>query len=373
MDHEARDSSESESESSDGDNDIPAIKPPRSSPFEGLAAPPTNLHARSPKRLRLDPSQNGIVLYHGPQNLRNGKPLPNSITSHPRTPIAPTETTSRPESLRASPADSVPDGLLSSVNDVFHRRTPPAIQTEPSASYSLDDTENAEPGVQTQCDVALPSRDDVPEPCPKRKRGRPRKNPPVQTEPSVDETAETETEYEEGLQSDSVSGSDTDIENGNDGIIHDEDDDEAFEGPEEDDDLAIPLYSGPLRELCKLLSLKGWIGTRTPWQWERFECNTVRTEPGRALISVLVKLESLYRATPWAPDFKAQNRYLTEVAGTLRKYFREIKRIVEHIRTRRLAILKPNESLNKIDRCRRKRMTKDLVFCVVPMLVQYVF
>lgn len=472
-----------EIESSDGDDDIPASKLPSSSPPKRLAAPSANLHARPAKRPRSDLAQNpGIVLYHGSKNLRNGynlKPvkrtsLPHSITSHPRAPIALTETTSRPESLRTSPEDGVRDGLLSSVNDAFRRRSAHAIQAGAPTSYSLDDTEHEElggsgigtdsqdsyppsatpprsvnpdaltsnknpkqahqntdtetlsadeaphrgnrdgGGAPTQRDNALPSRGDVPEPSPRpgaqeegsdviphskenlsppkkrgrppKKRGRPPKNP-TQSETQDAKDVDTASEYEEGLQSGPVSGSDTDSENGNDGdqhsyesfmqdvgasnnrqTFHDEDD-EAFEGPEEDDHLAIHLDPRPLKELCKLLSLKGWIGTTVNWQWRPFECNTARTGPGRALISVLVKLERLYQATPKAPDLNAQNLYLKEFAGTLRKYFHKIKIIVEHIRTRRLVILKPEEPLEMMDRCQRKRMAKDLVSCVVPMLV----
>ncbi|RYC57295.1 hypothetical protein CHU98_g8919 [Xylaria longipes] len=175
-------------------------------------------------------------------------------------------------------------------------------------------------------------------------------------------------------------GSDQDVDqSGEDSFKHDVDvfntrhtrratDDEVFEGPSDDDVLAIHLDHLPLRQLCKLLGHSSWAGARGNWQWQYFDYDGAETTPARALLSVLAKLERLYKATPKAPNLKAQNRFLREHTNMLGYYFHKIKILVEHIRTRRLEIPERTEATHKIDSRKRKRMTRDLVLYVIPML-----
>ncbi|KAI0450952.1 hypothetical protein F5B21DRAFT_488933 [Xylaria acuta] len=145
-------------------------------------------------------------------------------------------------------------------------------------------------------------------------------------------------------------------------------DDESFEGPSDDDVLAIHLDHQPLRQLCKLLGDISWAGERGNWQWRYFDYGGAETTPARALLPVLAKLERLYQATPKAPNLKAQNRFLREHANMLGYYFHNIKILVEHIRTRRLEIPERNEATHNNESRKHKRMSRDLVLYVIPML-----
>ncbi|KAI0864448.1 hypothetical protein F4860DRAFT_407593 [Xylaria cubensis] len=144
--------------------------------------------------------------------------------------------------------------------------------------------------------------------------------------------------------------------------------DEIFEGPSDDDVLAIHLDQQPLRQLCKLLGSVSWARAKGNWQWRDFDYDGAETRPARALLPVLAKLERLYQETPKAPNLKAQNRFLREHANMLGYYFHKIKILVEHIRTQRLGIPEHNETTHHIDSRKRKRMTRDLVLYVIPML-----
>lgn len=150
-------------------------------------------------------------------------------------------------------------------------------------------------------------------------------------------------------------------------------DEEIFEGPPDDDVLAIHLNHQPLQQLCKLLGNIAWARARGDWQWRYFEYGGAETAPARALLPVLAKLERLYQATPKAPNLKAQNQFLSEHANMLGYYFHKIKILVEHIRTQRLNILEHNEETHNIDSRKRKRMARDVVVYIIPMLTQYVF
>ncbi|TRX94335.1 hypothetical protein FHL15_004802 [Xylaria flabelliformis] len=144
--------------------------------------------------------------------------------------------------------------------------------------------------------------------------------------------------------------------------------DKIFEGPSDDDVLAIHLDHQPLRQLCKLLGSVSWAGAKGNWQWRDFDYNGAETRPARALLPVLAKLERLYQEMPKAPNLKAQNRFLRGHANMLGYYFDKIKILVEHIRTQRLGIPEHNETTHHIDSRKRKRMTRDLVLYVIPML-----
>ncbi|KAI2633306.1 hypothetical protein GGS21DRAFT_128018 [Xylaria nigripes] len=146
-------------------------------------------------------------------------------------------------------------------------------------------------------------------------------------------------------------------------------DDEIFEGPPDDDVITIYLDHQPLRQLCKLLGDASWAGVKGDWQWQRFDYQGAETEPARVLLPILTKLERLYQATPKAPKLKEQNRFLRKHAPMLRSYFLKIKMVVEHIRTQRLEIPGRNDTARNTDPRRRKRMTRDLVLYVMPMLV----
>lgn len=214
----------------------------------------------------------------------------------------------------------------------------------------------------------------------------------TQSEPigrSDDECSGSNVEDDEEMLSDFIDGFDTDPGSGSvigevteEDFEHDVDafnagqtrdaGDEDFEGPVDDDVLAIHLDHRPLRQLCILLSGTAWAGVKGDWQWRKFDYDDAETEPARALLPVLAKLERLYQATPKAPNLKEQNTFLREHANMLRYYFHKIKIVVDHICTQRLEVPEENEAARNMNPRKRKRMTQDLVLYVVPMLVQYV-
>ncbi|KAI8635629.1 hypothetical protein F5Y19DRAFT_17459 [Xylariaceae sp. FL1651] len=193
---------------------------------------------------------------------------------------------------------------------------------------------------------------------------------------------------DDGIQSDFIDVLGTDSESDKDGdllvkdsftrdledfkarqISRAEDDDEAFEGPSDNDVIAIRLDHQHLRQVCKLLSDASWTGRKGEWQWQPFSCDYAETELAQALLPVLRKLERLYQAAPKAPHLKEQNRFLAEHADMLRYYFHKIGRVVDHIRTQRLEKPERNRAAQNISPRRRRKMTRDLVQYIIPMLI----
>ncbi|KAI1304016.1 hypothetical protein F5Y03DRAFT_358761 [Xylaria venustula] len=145
-------------------------------------------------------------------------------------------------------------------------------------------------------------------------------------------------------------------------------DDESFQNPSDDDIIAVHLDYQPLKQLVQLLGGKPWAAVRGGWHLREFHHEHAESKPARALLTLLTKLERLYQAAPKAPNLKDQNKFLREHTDLLRYYFYKIKMVVEHIRTKRLAILEANQTNQHINLRKRKRTTRDLVLYVIPML-----
>ncbi|GAP88308.1 hypothetical protein SAMD00023353_3001100 [Rosellinia necatrix] len=148
----------------------------------------------------------------------------------------------------------------------------------------------------------------------------------------------------------------------------DTEEDDVFKDPTDDDTLAIHLDYQPIEQLCQRLGDKSWAGLKDNWQWRRFEHVDPETRPAQALLLVLMKLERLYHATPKAPNLRAQNQFLREHANMLRYYFHKVGIVVEHIRTERLDTPGHEGTGDQAGSRKRKRMTRDLVSYVIPML-----
>ncbi|KAI1496676.1 hypothetical protein F5X99DRAFT_399538 [Biscogniauxia marginata] len=154
-----------------------------------------------------------------------------------------------------------------------------------------------------------------------------------------------------------------------------------FEGPPDDDLIAIHLDYQPLRRACKLMTYNAWTGRKVDWQWRPFTCDDAVTLPGRTILSLLVKLERLYDAAPTAPKLPErnrslrksklmeQNRFLREHSDLLNYYLAKIELVVDHIRTERLASLKRNTSTLNTDNEKRKEMAQELIYLIIPMLL----
>ncbi|KAJ3567388.1 hypothetical protein NPX13_g6784 [Xylaria arbuscula] len=143
---------------------------------------------------------------------------------------------------------------------------------------------------------------------------------------------------------------------------------DAFESPMDDDVLTVCLDHQPLKQLWEVLSDEAWAGVKKGWQWRPFHYEHAKTKPARALLPLLTKLERLYQVAPSAPKLKEQNQFLREHADMLRYYFYKIKLVIEHIRTKRLTITQNTLGTQNTDTRKRKRMTRDLVAYILPML-----
>ncbi|KAJ8116924.1 hypothetical protein ONZ43_g4326 [Nemania bipapillata] len=118
---------------------------------------------------------------------------------------------------------------------------------------------------------------------------------------------------------------------------------QSFDGPSDDNVLAIDIDHRRLKQICILLRGPAWARVKGDWQWELFDYDDAETKPARALLPVLTKLERLYQATPKAPNLKEQNQFLRAHADMLRYYWHKITILVDHICTQRLEILEHGE------------------------------
>jgi len=145
--------------------------------------------------------------------------------------------------------------------------------------------------------------------------------------------------------------------------------DDVFAGPPDSDVITVHINHEPLRQVCTLLGDESWtrIGDRQSRRTARRE---VETKPVRAFLRILDKLDRLFQATPKAPNLKAQNTFLRQHANMLSYYFYKIKLVLEHIRTQRLELPARNNAAGNTDPRKRKKMVRDLVFHVIPMLAR---
>ncbi|KAI1078084.1 hypothetical protein F5B20DRAFT_549223 [Whalleya microplaca] len=143
---------------------------------------------------------------------------------------------------------------------------------------------------------------------------------------------------------------------------------DAVEGPPEDDDVAIHLPPTHLKKCLDEMKMLAWSGIKGDWQTRSFNFAPPSTTPGRALYSVLVKLERLYMEAPKAPHLIKQNRFLNEYSDILSHYFSQIKLVINYIATKRLKTRGRNKSSINNDRQKRREVTQDLAWIIIPML-----
>ncbi|KAI1434740.1 hypothetical protein GGR50DRAFT_660592 [Xylaria sp. CBS 124048] len=138
-------------------------------------------------------------------------------------------------------------------------------------------------------------------------------------------------------------------------------DSDVPEDPSDDDITAIHMDHQPLWQLCELLGDTAWGGMKGGWQWQDFDYSGAATEPARALLPLLTKLERLCKDAPRAPNLKEQSKFLRRHNDLLDYYADKIATVVEHIRTQRIEIPEHNATTRNTDPGKRKRMTRDLV------------
>ncbi|KAI0142737.1 hypothetical protein GGR57DRAFT_485974 [Xylariaceae sp. FL1272] len=154
-----------------------------------------------------------------------------------------------------------------------------------------------------------------------------------------------------------------DVEEFRNRAVVDVEDSGIFECPSDENLTAVYLDHVPLRRICSLLVDTAWLDTRAGWQDRPLSTTIPETKSAQALISVLSKLERLYIAIPRAPHLEGQRDFISSHADLLNHYFHKIQRIVDHIRQQRLG--DPHHP----DPRYRKRVARDLVRVVLPMLI----
>ncbi|KAL7622227.1 hypothetical protein AAE478_007730 [Parahypoxylon ruwenzoriense] len=144
----------------------------------------------------------------------------------------------------------------------------------------------------------------------------------------------------------------------------------TFEVPPENNDIAIPLEPVILKSALRLMCHRSWAGIkghRHGWFREPFYFEPPSTEPVRALLLILVKLEKLSIQAPKAPQIRHQNEFLSKHSGLLSYYFSEVKLVVDYIRRQRLAKGTPGQS-EQNDTEERKKISMEILQIIIPML-----
>ncbi|KAI1455022.1 hypothetical protein F4805DRAFT_437147 [Annulohypoxylon moriforme] len=132
---------------------------------------------------------------------------------------------------------------------------------------------------------------------------------------------------------------------------------ETYKGPAEDHDITTHIDSYILKKALQLMRHSAWGGLRTGWHQQSFDINSSETGPVRILVQLLAKLERLLEVAPKASQLVEQNKFLNEHSNLLGYYFSEIMSIVKCIRESR----EKQESNNT-------KLHGDIVSCAIPML-----
>ncbi|KAI1768584.1 hypothetical protein GGR53DRAFT_477582 [Hypoxylon sp. FL1150] len=110
---------------------------------------------------------------------------------------------------------------------------------------------------------------------------------------------------------------------------------EVFEGPSENDDIAVHISFVDLKMVLKLMSHRAWAGLKGQWHARPFRYGQSEVGPVRTLLQFLTRLERLLDEAPRAPRITEQNLFFREHSDLLGYYFTKIGRIVNHIRKRK--------------------------------------
>ncbi|KAI1337079.1 hypothetical protein F5Y15DRAFT_170911 [Xylariaceae sp. FL0016] len=145
---------------------------------------------------------------------------------------------------------------------------------------------------------------------------------------------------------------------------------EIFQPPNAEDDLAVHISHEQLRNTCKYMGRKHWLGLKENWHLHSFSIDEeVQTKPGRKFASMLTRLERLLHEVPQAPLLLDQNKFLGTYSDILGYYLLRIGRLINHIRKKHLAKLGSGGShVNQAHR-KRKAMSDELISCIIPKLV----
>ncbi|KAI1380378.1 hypothetical protein F4677DRAFT_406669 [Hypoxylon crocopeplum] len=143
---------------------------------------------------------------------------------------------------------------------------------------------------------------------------------------------------------------------------------ETFQAPPKDDDIAIHIGSSSLRVVLRLMSHRAWTGLKGAWFQRPFNIDDSETQPVRALLQLLAKLERLLTAAPKAPRLEEQNVFLSEHRDLLSYYFSKIKLVIRHIRGTIPTREEINKSLAKSDFKQRNQLCRELNSLAIPML-----
>ena len=138
------------------------------------------------------------------------------------------------------------------------------------------------------------------------------------------------------------------------------------------------LPSHLVNQLHKLMGMTGWTELSKTWstdllQPDPFESGATDTPAisviGRQLFKYLVHLKSKLSKAPPASNLDVQNDWLLLNNDGLCKSTTEINKLVKKICEDRLAVIGDSSRPSSNDLERRKALVRDMVLCVIPMLV----
>ncbi|KAI5866273.1 hypothetical protein GGS23DRAFT_556325 [Durotheca rogersii] len=151
-----------------------------------------------------------------------------------------------------------------------------------------------------------------------------------------------------------------------------------FDGALRDDGTTAVLDLRPITKMVGLMTYQAWRGKEkrdAAWAEEPFvdsqdtERPPTRALPIRSLLLVLRKLETVILVAPWFREPLEQNRFFYKHGDLLSYYFSKVEAVIQHIRTRQLADVGPDQSDINNDPEARRKTSEALAHVIIPMLV----
>ncbi|KAI1416537.1 hypothetical protein F5Y13DRAFT_118626 [Hypoxylon sp. FL1857] len=143
-------------------------------------------------------------------------------------------------------------------------------------------------------------------------------------------------------------------------------DGETFVGPPEDDDVTTHIDPSNLKMALRLMGQTAWAGLGSTMYRQSPDFDSADTEPVRALLQLMRKIDRLLVAAPKAPRITEQNKFLDEYSDILGYYFSKARLVLRQLRGRLREGL--NRSRINDDMEERSKMSKEIVSLAIPML-----
>ncbi|KAI1256989.1 hypothetical protein MGN70_000027 [Eutypa lata] len=145
---------------------------------------------------------------------------------------------------------------------------------------------------------------------------------------------------------------------------------EVFDGPPEDDLIAIHIQPDVFKKAMNIMELNPWCDSRRGGPIQTLDAAMAKTQPGRYIMPFLAKLRRLYLATPRAPLLREQNMFLSEHSDMITYYFSKIDTLVTHICTERLKRPEQNQSATDQNGVKRSKMADEIMSLTIPTILR---